>query len=395
MSGSRRSFLKQWAAAVPALALSPRARAVERSSFDPWVEFRPDHLRHNVAQIHRRAGGRPILAVIKNNGYGLGVAAAAQALEGDPAIAGFAVVKLHEAATLRDAGVRKPVLCMGPLGESDLEEAAALDIQPMVYTPVGAALERIAARRGRPVPLHVCVDTGIGRVGVPYREAAPLLRDLGQRRGVTIAGTMMTFTEDAEFDREQLRRFQALCDELAAAGVSVGRRHAASSFALFQGEGAFLDMVRPGMAIYGVYSEPPFRALGVMDLRPAVALRARVAYVKQLRAGDSAGYNRAYLAREDVWVATLSVGHADGLPRAAAKGGRVRIGGQLFPIVATVSASHCIVLLGPEPRAHIGDVATLFDWEDGSRPEDLAAGFGGSVYDLLMHLGPLLPRRIL
>jgi alanine racemase len=394
MTGSRRSFLKLWAAA-PALGLSPRARAVERSSFDPWVEVRPDHLRHNVAQIHRRAGGRPILAVIKNNGYGLGVAAAAHALEGEPAIAGFAVVKLHEAATLRDAGVRKPVLCMGPLGESDLEHASGLEIQPMVYTPVGPTLERIAARRGRPVSLHVCVDTGIGRVGVPYREAAALLRDLGHRRGVKIAGTMMTFTEDPDFDREQLGRFESLCSGLTAEGVSLGRRHAASSFALFQTEGSFLDMVRPGMAIYGVYSEAPFRALGLMDLRPAVALRARVAYVKQLRAGDSAGYNRTYVARENVWVATLPVGHADGLPRLAAKGGRVKIGGQLFPIVATVSASHCIVELGPEPRAHIGDVATLFDWEDGSRPEDLAAGFGGSVYDLLMHLSPLLPRRIL
>ena len=394
MTGSRRSFLKMWAAA-PALGLAPRAHALERSSFDPWVEVRPDHLRHNVAQIHRRVGARPILAVIKNNGYGLGVAAAAQAIESEPAIAGFAVVKLHEAATLRDAGVRKPVLCMGPLGESDLADAVALDIQPMVYTPVGAALERIAARRGRPVPIHVCVDTGIGRVGVPHREAAPLLRDLAGRRGVTIAGTMMTFTEDPDFDREQLRRFQALCDQLTAEGVSLGRRHAASSFALFQTEGSFLDMVRPGMAIYGVYSEPPFRTLDLMDLRPAVALRARVAYVKQLRPGDSAGYNRAYLAKEDVWVATLPVGHADGLPRLAAKGGRVRINGQLFPIVATVSASHCIVELGPERRVSIGDVATLFDWEDGSRPEDLAAGFGGSVYDLLMHLDPLLPRRIL
>jgi alanine racemase len=393
MTGSRRSFLKMWAAA-PALGLAPRARAIERSSFDPWVEVRPDHLRHNVAQIHRRVGERPILAVIKNDGYGLGVAAAAQAIEREPAIAGFAVVKLHEAATLRDAGVRKPVLCMGPLGENDLADAAALEIQPMVYTPVGATLERIAARRGRPVSVHVCVDTGIGRVGVPHREAAPLLRDLGRRRGVQIAGTMMTFTEDPDFDREQLRRFQALCDALAAEGVSLGRRHAASSFALFQTEGSFLDMVRPGMALYGVYSEPPLRALGLMDLRPAVALRARVAYVKQLRAGDSAGYNRAYLAREDVWVATLPVGHADGLPRLAAKGGRVKINGQLFPIVATVSASHCIVELGPEPRARIGDIATIFDWEDGSRPEDLAASFGGSVYDLLMHLDPLLPRRI-
>jgi len=101
------------------------------------------------------------------------------------------------------------------------------------------------------------------------------------------------------------------------------------------------------------------------------------------------------VARADVWVATLPVGHADGLPRAAAKGGRVRIGGRLFPLVATVSASHCIAELGPEPLARAGDVATIFDGEDGSRPEDLAAGFGGSVYDLLMHLNPLLPRRTL
>ena len=383
------------AAAVPALSLSPRARDAARSSFDPWVEVRPDHLRRNVAEIQRRVSGRPLLAVIKNNGYGLDVLAVARAIEREPAVAGFAVVKLHEAATLREAGIRKPVLCMGPLGEGDLEEAVARGIQPMVYTPVGPALERIAAKRGRAVPIHVCVDTGIGRVGVPHREAAPLLRDLGRRHGVKIEGTMMTFTEDAEFDREQLRRFEALTGGLAAEGVALGRRHAASSFALFQNEGAFLDMVRPGMAIYGVYSETPFRGLGLMDLRPAVALRSRVAYVKQLRAGDSAGYNRAYVARADVWVATLPVGHADGLPRAAAKGGRVKIGGRLFPLVASVSASHCIAELGPEPLARAGDVATVFDWEDGSRPEDLAAGFGGSVYDLLMHLDPLLPRRML
>src|SRR5207244_13021152 len=129
----------------------------------------------------------------------------------------------------------------------------------------------------------------------------------------------------------------SLCDALTAEGVSLGRRHAASSFALFQNEGAFLDMVRPGIAIYGVYSEAPFRGLGLMDLRPAVALRARVAYVKQLRAGDSAGYNRAYVARDDVWVATLPVDHADGLPRAAAKGGRGKVGGGLFRLVATAS----------------------------------------------------------
>jgi alanine racemase len=148
------------------------------------------------------------------------------------------------------------------------------------------------------------------------------------------------------------------------------------------------------MAIYGVYSEPDFRRLNTLDLRPAVSLKARVAYVKQLPAGDSAGYNRAYVAKAPVWVATLPVGHADGLPRTAAKGGKVRIGDALYPIVASISASHTIVEVGPEPRVQIGDTAAVFDWQAGSRPEDLGESCGASVYDLTMHLNPLLPRIV-
>jgi alanine racemase len=348
-----------------------------------------------VGEVARLVAPREILAVVKNNGYGLGVANVARMLEPLTAISGFAVVKLAEAVALREAGIRKPVLLMGPFDEAGLEETVARNIMPMVYTPIGDQLDRVAQRRRRRIPLHVCVDTGIGRVGVPYAQAAPLVRDLAARSSVWLEGVMMTFTEDPEFDREQLARFQSLCAELEASGVRLGRRHAASSFGLFQHNDAFLDMVRPGMALYGIYPEEPFRKAGRLELRPAVSLKARVIYVKRLRAGDSAGYNRAYVAERDVWVATLPVGHADGLPRVAAKGGRVRIGGTLYPLIATVSASHSIVELGAEPRVAVGDVATLFDAEAGSRPEDLAAACGSSVYDLTMHLNPLLPRRVL
>jgi alanine racemase len=252
------------------------------------------------------------------------------------------------------------------------------------------------------VPIHICVDTGIGRVGVPYRQAAALIRDLGGRSSVELRGTMMTFTEDPELDLEQIRRFQAVCADVEHDGIALGKKHAASSFGLFQRPDAFLDMVRPGMAIYGVYPESEFRHSGILDLRPAIALRARVAYVKRLQKGDTAGYNRAYTATDDMWVATLPVGHADGWPRTAAKGAKVRINGELFPVIAAVSASHCIVELGSdramlagggEPRVKIGDIATLFDWEIGSRPEDVAEACGASVYDLTMHLNPLMPRR--
>jgi alanine racemase len=367
---------------------------IKDGQFDPWVEIHAENLRHNVGEIARRTSGRPILAVIKNNGYGLGVANVGRLLDGDARIAGFAVVKLHEAMTLRDAGITKPILLMGPFSDIELPDIAARDIMPMVYRDHGAALDRAAEKAGRPVSVHVKVDTGMGRVGIPHDEASRLLKDLAARRSVRLEGVMTTLTEDAAFDREQVKRLATLSDDLQREGIRVGRRHAASSFALFQNADAYLDLVRPGMAIIGVYSEPPFRGLGAMDLRPAVALRTRVALVKQLQPGESAGYNRAYMAKSPVWIATLPVGHADGWPRVAAKGAKVRIGAGLYPVIASVSASHTLLEIGPQPAVQVGDVATMFDWNDGSRPEDVALACGASVYDLTMHLGAMLPRRI-
>ena len=408
MKSSRRSFLEAGLALPALLNASPSfAESLQTSesvtskdsSFDPWVEIHRENLRHNVQEISRRIDSRPILAVIKNNGYGMGVANAAQLLEPQSEILGFAVVKLHEAISLRDAHIRKPILLLGPFDEQNLEDAVTRGIMPMIYAPLGPALDKIAAKTQKPVPLHICIDTGIGRVGVPYhQEAAPLIRDLAGRKSVQIHGTMMTFTEDPDFDKEQLRRFHETCGSLEKDGIALGKKHAASSFTLFQHPEAFLDMVRPGMAVYGIYSENEFRHTGIMDLRPAISLKARVIYVKKLRNGDSAGYNRAYMAKDDVWVATLPVGHADGWPRIAAlaheKGAKVRINGNLYPVVASVSASHCIVEIGKEETVKIGDLATFFDWQPGSRPEDVSESCGASVYDLTMHLNPLLPRRI-
>src|SRR5712691_8547209 len=178
MKPSRRSFLEA-TLALPALldaspsfaATAPASESTASidSSFDPWVEIHRENLRHNVQEISRRAASRPILAVIKNNGYGTGVANVAQ---------------LHEAISLRDAGIRKPILLLGPFDEQNLEDAVARGIMPMIYTPLGPALDKIAAKTQKLVPLHICIDTGIGRVGVPHYMAAPLVRDLASRKAV-------------------------------------------------------------------------------------------------------------------------------------------------------------------------------------------------------------------
>jgi len=364
------------------------------SSFDPWVEVYPDNLKHNIEEIDRRVNSRPIMAVIKNNGYGLGIVNVATSLEPLRSVAGFAVVKLQEAVTLRDKGIKKPILLLGPFDEGELEEAVDLDILPMVYTSIGSNLEKVAQKLQKSVRIHVCVDTGIGRVGIPYKQAANLIGDLAARKSVLIEGVMMKFTEDKEYDDVQFGRFLDLCNSLKVDGISLGKLHAVSSFGLFQHPDKFLDMVRPGMAIYGIYPEHEFRPANIMNLHPAVSLKCRVAYVKKLAKGESAGYNRAFIAENDTWVATLPVGHADGLPRSVTKGARVRIGGNLYPLAA-ISASHCVVNIGVENKVRIGDVATIFDGNEGSRPEDFALASQSSVYDLTMHLNPLLPKKII
>ena len=398
MRVSRRTALRSALAPV-ALGWAPASRAeaqtaARHSSFDPWIEIRPEHVRHNVREVSRLVEGRPILAVIKNNAYGMGLLNMARILESEAAVTGMAVVKLSEALALRDGGITKPVLLMGPFDQDDLEEAVMRGITPMVYTPLGDPLDRLATSRQAAVPVQVCVDTGMGRVGVSYRQAAGLIADLAGREGVHIVGTMTTLNEDAEFEKLQLQRFREIEETLAASGIAIGQRHAASSFALFDNPAAYLDMVRPGMALLGQYSLPRFRDMGRLDLRPSMSLKARVLLVKQLQEGDAAGYEAAYRADRDVWIATIPAGHVDGVPRVAANGGWVKIRGTRYPIIASVSASHTIVEIGPEKTVNEGDVATYFDWQDGSRPEDASAASGASVYDLIMHLNPTLPRRL-
>ncbi|MCC3860762.1 alanine racemase [Pseudemcibacter aquimaris] len=401
MNISRRNLLNAAVVGTAATTLplssanahTPPNKAIH-SSFDPWIEIRPDHVKHNIAEISRLVEGRPIMAVIKNNAYGMGIVNMGRILDDEASVSGLAVVKLSEAIELRDAGVKKPILLMGTFDEKGLEELIMRDITPMIYTPVGDALERIAAKKGTSVKITICVDTGMGRVGVPFREAADLIRDLASRPSIEIVSTMTGLNEIPDYEKMQIARLRDIQSELESDGISLGLIHAASSYSLFQSPYSYLDMVRPGMAIFGQYSSPKFKEQGLMDLKPTMALKARVVYVKKLLKGESAGYEKAYTADKDTWIATIPAGHVDGVPRAAANGGWVRIGDTNYPVIASVSASHTLVEIGPEEAVKAGDEATFFDWRDGSRPEDASAASGASVYDMIMHLNPTLPKRI-
>lgn len=393
---SRRKFLAGAAAAglIPRTGIAqPRQGAPPRDRFDPWVEVHPAALAFNLGQV-RKLSGRPVLAVVKNNAYGLGLALTAGLLEGMDGVEGFAVVRADEAITLRDAGIRKPILLMARVDAATARELLARDVQLALFGDDDAARLSSLGPGGVPVPVHFYIDTGMGRMGLPHHRAMPLLRDAA-RANLRVIGTFTEFAENAEFDREQLHNFTQLAADARTAGVAVGRLHAASSNGVYHLPEAHLDLVRPGIALYGAYPSRPAEEHAKAELRPAFSLRARVVRVEQLRAGDSVSYGRNYIAQKPTWAATLPVGHADGYPRAAVKGARVSIGGRLYPVIGAVSASHCIVEVGDERTVNVGDVATFVGPEEAAVfPNALADAIGVSVYDVLMHLSPSLPRHV-
>ncbi len=403
MNGLSRRQLLQAAAASAAVGFARRLSAATLPSpivrlapenYEPWLEVSPEALRHNVEAVSRLVEGRPIFAVVKNNAYGLGIETVGPLLDPLPAIAGIAVVKADEATHLRNAGVRKPVLVMGLVSETEAAELVRRDVRLAPYAPdAGAWLTRISRQVGRPVPVHLYLDTGMNRLGMPYYRAAPWIKDLAARREVRIEGTFMSFTEDVEFDPEQLQRFRDLANELTRSGVGLGKLHAASSHGLFFRRDGYLDMVRPGLALYGAYPSGT-AALGLAALTPAFRLKARVVDVQQLRPGDSVSYDRPYTASKPTWVAIIPVGHADGYPRGAVKGCQALIRDRLYPVIAAVSASHTIIELGDERTVEVGDEATLLGPDRPEiTPNAVAERAGVSVYDVLMHLSALLPKK--
>jgi alanine racemase len=397
MSPTRRNFLSAVVGTAGLVAVTPdsphmhgRIRQAVPDGLDPWIEVDGDALRANLAAVSGLAGGRPVLAVIKNNGYGLGTTEVAAALDAESAVHAFAVVKVESALSLRAAGIRKPVLHMGA---TTLEEARALvheGVRLSVFDPGDPARVRgLAEELQTPIPVHVYLDTGMRRLGVPAHRALPFLRALSGPH-VLVEGTFMGFTE-SDFDEEQLSRFQRVATEARGVGIGLGLLNAASSHGLFLRPEAHLDMVRPGLALYGSY--PSGSDTSKSSLKPAFALRARVARVERLRAGDTVSYGQEWRAQRPTWAATLPVGHADGYPRQAIDGCEVLIGGRLYPVVGAVSASHTIVILGEEASVSVGDVATFVGPDHPAiHPNEIARRTGRSVYDILMHLGQGLPR---
>ena len=405
MKWTRRNFLFSAGLGAAAICRRPAAAATSYSrardiggafpGYDPRIELKLDNLVWNLNRIRAKTG-RPVMAVVKANGYGHGLKPVGQTLD-KAGIHAQMVCKLDEALALREAGVVSPILNFGPFDPRDAEVLVKNGIAQSVFTDKVRHLSSAARKLNRPAAVHIHIDTGMGRMGVPYHEAFPYLERTAGLPKLKVEGISTTLTEDPEFDREQIRRLLELCRPAREKGLKLGLRHAASSGGLFGPHEFYLDMVRPGIALYGYYPSDRTQSEDSLDLRPVLELKCRVAAVKTLRPGDSVSYHRLYTARKTEKIAVLPIGYSDGFPFNIVGKGSVLIGGRRIPLIGDVTSNHLEVRLDPKIAVSQGDEAVLIGRQGEGRitAYEVSQWAEISVYKLLLRLNPLLPKRIL
>ncbi len=378
-------------ATIPKTHAGPAS--VPFGSLDPRIEVDLDRIGRNLERVRERAKV-PVLAVVKANAYGHGLIEVGRFLAARN-VHGLMVGKLAEALTLRTAGVRCPVFNFGPFGGDDAADVLEGGIVQSVFTDEVRTLHEAGLKSGRRAPVNVHIDTGMNRAGVPVEKASAFLETAAALPGIEIKGTSTTFTEDPEFDREQLRRFLDVCDTVRRKGIDIGLRHAASSAGLFSGPGFHLDMVRPGIALYGYYPNAATRRDDALGLRPALRLVGRITFIRELRAGESLSYLRSFKAAEPMRIATVGIGYSDGYPPALGGKGLTFVGGRSFPLLPAVTSNHVMVDLKNDGSVKVGDEAVLIEAERGSGvAADALAELGAiSDYKILIGLNPALPRK--
>lgn len=336
--------------------------------------------------------GRPLLAVVKADAYGHGAVPVARCLEA-AGVAGLAVALVQEGIALRAAGVRAPVLVMTPFEPEQAELLRAHALTPVVSTPdTLAAVLACAARGVAPRAVHVKVDTGLSRLGLPPNEAVTAARRLHATGTVGVEGFMTHLAvadEDADFTEMQLDRFDDCLAELRAAGVQPPQVHAVNSAGLLHLRPTH-TLARPGLLLYGVHPRPRSPSL---EVQPVLSLRARLALVKDVPPGTSVSYGRHFVAARGARIATLPVGYADGLPRTDAMRtrGAFVVHGQRAPVAGTVCMDLTTLDVSAIPRAHAGDEAELLG--DAPTAWDWADWAGTNAWQVLTALSPRLPRE--
>jgi alanine racemase len=375
---------------VASAADTPKEIEAKMKGFTSWLELDLDNLGFNLEQIRERTGSE-VMPVIKNNAYGHGLIPITSYLISKGVKRVF-VAKFQEAIEIRDAGLQCKIVNMGPLfGASQYNKAVELGVTQTVFTEQAAReLSRASREVGKDAGVFVIVDTGLRRVGVFHDKAADYIEQISSLPGIQIEGMMSTFLQTPAQDKEQLESFLAVAAELKKRGVDHGLLSLASSDAIFHFPEAHLDLVRPGMSLYGVYPEPKDRNVG-LELKQVLTFKARIELVKPVEKGDSVTYWGRFIAPKPMTIGTVHVGFYDGVPREMGNKGSVFFDRKFRGILGSVSLNHIIVdLTGTD--AKVGDVVEVIGLEGENTLSRTAELADWMVYSLLNHLNPKTPR---
>jgi len=369
---------------------SPSEIHEKMEGYASWFEIDLNSLGHNLKEIRKRVGVE-VMPVVKNNAYGHGLLPIVAYLSRE-GTEWFMVAKLKEAVAIMDAGIPGHVVSMDAVfSGGQFREIVDKGITQVVYTrEVADTLNDVAGRMGKEAETFVKVDTGLRRVGVPHSEAADLVEYVHNLPNVSVRGLFSTFMQNPDQDPVMLQKLISVDEELRDRGIQVEFKSMASSDAISHNPKAWLDMVRPGMSLYGVYPEKKDSTCG-LELRQVLTFNARIEHTKWVEKGDSVTYWGRFVAPRRMRIGTLHVGFYDGVPREMANMGRIKVDGVYRSSLGSVSLNHYLMDL-TDVDASVGDVVEVIGSEGENSLFSTAETAGWMVYSLMNHLNPFTPR---
>jgi alanine racemase len=365
-----------------------------------WAEINLDNIAHNVMEIRRLVGKRTeIMAVVKADAYGHGVLETVSTLIENGATR-LAVSMLDEAIQLRKIGIDVPILVLSHTNPNRVDELIKYQITQTVYShDMAKALSDEALRQGVKAKIHIKIDTGMSRVGFPPGYiAVKAVMEIQKLPGIIIEGIFSHFAtadeKDSSYTMHQMELFESIISELNRIGIIIPIRHISNSAAILQYPDLAMELVRPGIILYGIYPSEDVNK-EVADLRPAMTLKTNIAMIKWVEPKTAISYGRKFTTSRKSLIATLPVGYADGYSRLLSGKSRVLVNGQYAPVVGSICMDQCMIdVTDIEGDIKTGDEVVLLG-KQGDREitaQELAGYMGTIPYEVVCIIGKRVPR---
>jgi alanine racemase len=371
----------------------------ENLKYRSWVEVDLGSFAANWAEIRRLVGpGVKVMQVVKADAYGHGaIEISNTALTNGASCLG--VANADEGVQLRVSGITAPIVILSPATDSEIDQIIKYSLTPSV-SDLGFAREfqKRARKAGIQAPVHIEVDTGMGRGGTTQADACQTVREVASFPNLSIEGIFTHFAESeilSYYNDQQWRAFNEILEKLATRGIRIPIRHAANSGAILNYPQFHLDLVRPGIMTYGIY--PSAETRGKAALSPVMSFKTRVVLVKEFPEGYSIGYGRTFLTRRPTRIATIPVGYGDGFGWLLSNRGEALIRGRRVPVAGRISMDMCTLDVSQLPECAIGDEAVLMgsQGDQAITADEIAARSHSISYEILCALGKRAPRVFL